>query len=165
MSGKTVPTQVASEIAEALKSLLGKEVQVQATKGDEPMELVLRYVDGSGDLISAWTFDKGLAWGLGAALTMMPADSVKEALVSGDTDGQLGENFHEVANVLATVPANILSRRSVLESVSNDAGNLQRTARQISAAGAHWNVLDVAVDGYPNGRIAISLVRELDSPT
>ncbi len=162
MSAKTAPTQVVSQIAEALTQLLGKEVQVQAAEGLEPTELVLRYVDGAGMLISAWTFDRGLAWSLGAALTMMPADTVKEALRAGDSDGQLGENFQEVANVLATVPATILSRRSVLESVTADANMLQRTARQISAAGAHWSVLDVVVDGYPNGRVAISLVRELE---
>jgi len=156
------PNQVASEVAEALKSLLGKEVQVAPAKAAEPTELVLRYVDGSGALISAWTFDRGLAWSLGAALTMMPADTVTEALKSGDSDGQLGENFHEVANVLATVPANLLSKRSVLESVTGDANNLQRTARQMVAAGARWNVLDVVVDGYPNGRIAVSLVRETE---
>jgi hypothetical protein len=158
MAVNSAQAAVASEIADALTQLFSREVRVTAVKAPEPTQLVVRYIDGSGNLVSAWTFERPLAWSLGAALTMMPPDLVREAIRRGQPDASFDENFQEVVNVLATVAANRLSRRSVLESVTHDLETLQRTARQISAAGARWSVLDVQVEDYPGGRIAISLV-------
>jgi hypothetical protein len=150
---------VAIEIAEALSQLLGKDVEVQAVDSDQPMEVLVRYVDGDGRLVSAWTMDPALALSMGAALTMIPVDMVNEAMARGGEDPQLDENFREVVNVLSTIPATLLQRRSVLESVTRDTATLQRTARQVSAAGGRWSVLDILVPGYPSGRVAVSMMQ------
>ncbi|MGC4090557.1 MAG: hypothetical protein QM756_22345 [Polyangiaceae bacterium] len=144
------------ELTDTLSQLLDREVQISAAKAGEPTDIVVRYVDGSGDLVAAWTLEKVLSWSLGAALTMVPRGMVDEAIKSGTADSQIDENFREVVNVLATAAANVVARRAVLESVAVEQPVLMRTARQMSAAGGHWTVLDVSVDGYPAGRMAVS---------
>lgn len=144
------------ELTDTLSQLLDREVQINAATTGEPTEIVVRYVDGAGDLVAAWTVERVLSWSLGAALTMVPRTQVDEAIKSGSADAQLEENFKEVVNVLATAAANVVARRAVLESVAEEAPVLMRTARQISAAGGHWTVLEVSVDGYPPGRMAVS---------
>jgi hypothetical protein len=148
--------RVIHEISETLSQLLDRQVQVNALKSGEPTEIVVRYVDGTGDLVAAWTIDRVLSWSLGAALTMVPRNMVDEAIKAGAADAQIDENFKEVVNVLATAAANVAERRAVLESIAEEAPILMRTARQISAAGGHWMVLEVSVDGYPGGRMAVS---------
>lgn len=149
-----------TEITEALSQLLGRDVRVKPVKADEPTELCVRYVDGTGDLVSAWTIQRSLAWSLGGALVMLPRAMVDEAISRNVDDAQLGENFQEVVNVLAATAANVLGRRAVLESVTSEVDVLMRTVRQIRAAGARWSVLEVEIDGYPGGHIAVSLVTE-----
>src|SRR5262245_15333202 len=107
--------RVIAEISEALTQLLGRDISVAPAGSPEPTELVVRYVDGSGDLVSAWTLEKGLAFSLGGALMMVPRSIVDEAIKSGTETAQLEENFREVVNVLATTAANVLQRRAVLE--------------------------------------------------
>jgi len=155
---------VISEITEALTQLLGRDVKLASGKGPEPTELVIRYVDGEGDLISAWTIERHLAFSLGAALTMVPRAIVEQSLQGGDDQAQLKENFHEVCNVLATTAANLLNRRSKLESVSPDRQELLRTARQIRANGGHWSVFELAIDGYAGGRMAVSFAHPDEQP-
>lgn len=150
--------RVITEISEALTQLLGRDISVAPAGSPEPTELVVRYVDGSGDLVSAWTVEKGLAFSLGGALMMVPRSIVDEAIKSGSETAQLEENFREVVNVLAATAANVLHRRAVLESVSEDKTELMRTVRQVRAGGGSWSVLEVGIDGYPGGRIAVSLV-------
>jgi hypothetical protein len=149
-----------SEITDALSQLLGRDVRVKAVKSAEPTELCVRYADGAGDLVSAWTVEQSLAWSLGGALIMIPRASVDEAISRGTDDLQLGENFQEVVNVLAPTVGNALNRRAVLESVTSDAETLMRTVRQLRAAGGRWSVVEVEIDGYPGGRIAVSLISE-----
>jgi hypothetical protein len=147
-----------TEITEALTQLLGREVRVKPVKADEPTDLCVRYVDGAGDIVSAWTIQRSLAWSLGGALMMLPRAIVDEAIAKGVDGSDLGANFQEVVNVLATAAANVLGRRSVLESVTSEGDVLMRTVRQMRAAGGRWSVLEVEVDGYPGGHLAISLV-------
>jgi hypothetical protein len=150
--------RVIIEITDALSQLLGRDVRVQPAKAPEPTELCVRYVDGSGDLVSAWTVNRALAWSLGGALIMMPSATVLESISRGVDESQLGENFQEVANVLATIAANVLNRRAVLESVTDDTSMLMRTVRQVRAAGGRWSVLALEIEGYHGGHIAVSMV-------
>lgn len=149
-----------TEITDALSQLLGRDVRVNMVKSAEPTELCVRYVDGAGDLVSAWTVEQTLAWSLGGALITIPRASVDEAIGRGTDDLQLGENFQEVVNVLAPTVGNALNRRAVLESVTSDTETLRRTVRQLRAAGGRWSVVEVQIDGYPGGRIAVSLISE-----
>ncbi|MFZ5890797.1 MAG: hypothetical protein ACOY0T_07065 [Myxococcota bacterium] len=144
------------ELTDTLSQLLDRDVQINATKSGEPTEIVVRYVDGSGDLVAAWTIERVLSWSLGAALTMVPRGKVDEAIKQGAADTQIEENFREVVNVLATAAANVVERRAVLETIAAEQPVLMRTVRQISAAGGRWTVLEVNVDGYPGGRMAVS---------
>jgi hypothetical protein len=150
------PTRLIKELTDTLSQLLDRPVQISAAKSGEPTEIVVRYVDGTGDLVAAWTVERVLSWSLGAALTMVPRGMVDEAIKKGSADSQIGDNFREVVNVLATAAANVVARRAVLESIAEEQPVLMRTARQISAAGGHWTVLEVNVDGYPAGRMAVS---------
>lgn len=160
MSADSNRPRMISEITDALTQLLGRDVRVKPVKANEPTDLCVRYVDGSGDLVSAWTIQRPLAWSLGGALIMLPRNIVDEAISRGVDDSQLAENFQEVVNVLATTAANVLSRRAVLESVTTDADTMMRTVRQVRAGGGRFAVLDVEIDGYPGGRIAVALVSE-----
>jgi hypothetical protein len=91
---------------------------------------------------------------------MIPRAIVDEAISRGVDDSDLQANFLEVVNVLATTAANVLNRRAVLESVTSELDVLMRTVRQIRAAGGRWSVLELEVDGYPGGKIAVSLVTD-----
>jgi len=153
-------THLIKELTDTLSQLLDRRVEISAAKSGEPTEIVVRYVDGSGDLVAAWTIERVLSWSLGAALTMVPRGMVDEAIKNGSADSQIDENFKEVVNVLATAAANVVSRRAVLESIAEEQPVLMRTARQISAAGGRWTVLEVNVDGYPAGRMAVSFAPE-----
>ena len=64
--------QAIKELTDTLSQLLDREVQINAAATGEPTEIVVRYVDGSGDLVAAWTIERVLSWSLGAALTMVP---------------------------------------------------------------------------------------------
>lgn len=163
MSADATRPRMITEITEALTQLLGRDVRVKPIKADEPTELCIRYVDGAGDLVSAWTTQRSLAWSLGGALMMLPRAIVDEAIARGVDESQLAENFQEVVNVLAATAANVLNRRAVLESVTTDGDTMMRTVRQMRAGGGRWSVLELEVDGYPGGRIAVALVSEDDA--
>jgi|EndMetStandDraft_4_1072995.scaffolds.fasta_scaffold41555_1 hypothetical protein len=160
MATDTNRPRMITEITDALSQLLGRDVRVKPIKSAEPTELCVRYVDGAGDLVSAWTIERSLAWSLGGALIMIPRAIVDEAISRGVDDSDLQANFLEVVNVLATTAANVLNRRAVLESVTSELDVLMRTVRQIRAAGGRWSVLELEVDGYPGGKIAVSLVTD-----
>ena len=163
MSRRPLDPKVTEEARAALHALLGREVRVREEHAQDPSDLVVRYTDGAGRLVAAWVFQRVLVLALGAALTMVPPAHVEEALLRGGADADLEENFREVANVLAKVAADILGSRAVLESVTDDRATLLRTARQVSVFGAHWSVLDVFIEGYPGGHVALALLPADDS--
>ena len=105
----TVPDGLSSdeELAELIGSLTGKEVQVARGSVLEPGPALpvvcATYADEDGVLGAVLMADIAAAAGMSAALTLMPAGSVTEAMRFGQLDEALLENWGEIANIATQI--------------------------------------------------------------
>ena len=161
----TVPEGITSdeELAELIGSLTGKEVKVARGPVLEPGPalpvVASTYVDEDG-AIGALIIADIAAAGMSAALTLMPAGSVTEAMRFGQMDEALMENWGEIANIatqlvrLPTFPMFKLSG-----SVQSATGLTPPVEALIKTARYRvgWTV---QVPQYANGRMSLLLHKD-----
>jgi hypothetical protein len=148
---------IPEEIGEFLTSLLGAAVSVSKARGvdlsDAPEALVCaRYLDDTDRLAGACITDLAFAASAGAALAMMPATLVAEALRAGELVESLHENFYEVANIMTRLlngpSVAHLRITDLVVGMPDDVAALVRTAPGVK----HY---DVTILGYPGGRASL----------
>ena len=104
-------SQMVIEISDAvamLRDLLGRDVEGQASSvlADKigPHDVVACYCDDDGEVIFAIAFDKACAARIGGALTMLPVDSLDDAIKGkGALTGEPMENAKEVLNIMSAL--------------------------------------------------------------
>ncbi len=162
----TVPEGITSdeELAELIGSLTGKEVKVARGPVLEPGPalpvVASTYVDEDGAIGALIIADIAAAAGMSAALTLMPAGSVTEAMRFGQMDEALMENWGEIANIatqlvrLPTFPMFKLSG-----SVQSATGLTPPVEALIKTARYRvgWTV---QVPQYANGRMSLLLHKD-----
>jgi len=153
--GRRLP--VPEDLSSFLTELLGQPIAVSKSKeialvGSQHNFVTGRYLDNKNRLMCACVADVALAATAGAALALIPRATADEAIVAGQLDDNLRDNYHEVVNILSkflngpTVPHVRLAE--LVEGVPDDlAGLLTGTARRRD--------YDVTVVGYPGGHLTL----------
>ncbi len=108
----------AGEVAELMHGLFGTEVK-SVTPPDDTVYSIAEYVNDSGNAVGFIGCDLAGGCRLGAALTMVPAGRVDEAVKDGQIPEALAENLDEIFNICVNLVAPAGSSRAVLKGVSH----------------------------------------------
>lgn len=150
------PNDVSSLIAD----LTGRSTQFKPAKphafGKEFPELVAVYRTDTGALGATLACDLEFAASAGAALTMIPADVVKECASEGELTERLQENAHEVLNIAASLFNQPGFEHLVLAEVVLNK-ELPEPVSALMAKPALRADLEGAIEGYPTGKCSILL--------
>lgn len=172
--GSSAPTETKSkipdgltsdeELAELIGSLTGKEVKIGRGPVLEPSPaspiVAATYLDDDGAIGALLMADVAAAAGMSAALTLMPAGSVTEAMRFGQLDEALLENWSEIANIatqLVRLPG--FPKFKLGDSVQSMTG-LTPPVEALIQTGVYRVGWTVQVPQYANGRMSIILHRE-----
>jgi hypothetical protein len=148
-------------IKDVIDGMLGKEVTVAQANALTPPDAVggaiAVYIDDSDHLGAVAGWDLQLAAKVGAAVALVPARAVEDAVEEQYLPENLLENLSEVSNVLA----------SVFQLPGNPHLRLSRMYRPINSADidavnllyALGNRIDLKIDvpNYGTGRLAVSM--------
>lgn len=152
------PMPIPESVREYLGDLLGRSVEVDKRRRDldidgedAPSLVTVTYVDDVGVTRGACLAELPLAGTCGAALAMMPAGAVTDAVKADRLSETLAENWFEVANVLSRLlngPAVSHLRVGALHvGVPDD-------VRTLTDGAAVRRTFTVTVMGYPGGSLA-----------
>lgn len=153
--GCRIPTD--EQIAEMLTGLLGREVSCHWSPGTHPLPdtgRVAVYRDDAEVPVAVAVADVAFICRTGGALVMVPTKGVQENVEQGEVPEQLGDNFAEVVNIMASLlnsddtPHVRLTQVRGRDERSDDA-----RAELILAEPSRRRVFDVAVEDYGRGRI------------
>ena len=152
-------------VSEMLEMLLGRPIKVQ---GSEPLDtsagaalMIASFVTDRDAVGALCVWELSLAAYAGAALSLIPADTVKD-MPSGEFPETITANLHEVSNVLVGLfnCANVrrLSMKSLIDSRQplpiNSVALLREPADRLD--------LEVEIPGYGKGSLA--LLSGVDEP-
>jgi hypothetical protein len=103
----TLTMPAAAEVRELVNGLLDRAVTVTAEPRPvlpgRSVHVVGAYVDDAGDVRAVALSDHVLGTVLGAALALVPAPRVEEAVAAGAVPADLADNTREVLNVAASL--------------------------------------------------------------
>jgi len=152
------------ELAELIGSLTGKEVAV--TKGSPLVPgpslpvVAATYTDDDGVLGALLLADIGAAAGMAAALTLMSAGTVTEAMRDGALDEALLENFNEIANICTQVVRLPGFPRFSLTGAVQSSSGLGADVEALLDKAAYRAGWTLQVPQFSSGRLAVVLHRE-----
>jgi len=133
--------------------LLGRDTVARASASPVPPVAVGAYRREDGTLAAMLGMDLAMACSSAAALTMIPAQSVREMLAAGEIPANLAENLHEVFNVCAVLftvgDPHRLTLAEVVASPDLDA------TLETAATAAGTTGITVDIEGYPGGNVVL----------
>lgn len=159
-SNATEPAALMSEeeISELIASILGRELKVVRSDppdgaGTGPV-VVNAYCSDSGEVGAVLVAELGLAAAISAALTSAETTVMSAAVQAGLLEGELLEDWTEVAKVCAQLirlpGATPLSLSQTVQSATQIPGDLERTLDE-AAMKVCWTM---TVPGYGAGRLS-----------
>jgi hypothetical protein len=152
------------ELAELLASLTGKEVKVGKgpvlTPGPAQPVVCAVFTDDDGAVGAVLMADVAAAAGIAAALTLMSAGSVTEAMRFGRMDEALLENWGEVANICTQVVRLPGFPRFQLKGSVQSSSGLGAGVDELLEKARYRAGWSVQVPQYANGRMSVLLHRE-----
>lgn len=152
------------ELAELIGSLTGKEVKVGKGPVLEPGPalpvVAATYVDDDGRVGALLIADVAAAAGMSAALTLMPAGAVTDAMRAGELDEALLENWAEIANICTQVVRVPGFPKFKLQGSVQSSTGLGSTVEALLAEARYRAGWSVQVPQYSNGRLSVVLHRE-----
>jgi hypothetical protein len=152
------------ELAELLGSLTGKEVKVAKGSVLQPSPalpvVISTYVDEEGEIGALLLADIAGAAGVSAALTLMSAGTVTEAMRLGRMDESLMENWGEVANIATQVVRVPGFPKYKLQGHVQSCTGFGQRVDEILAQARYRVGWSVSVPQYANGRLSLILDRE-----
>lgn len=114
------------------------------------------YALDAGEVAGLVLCDLALAAASGAALALLPAALVKDAVRTGVLDESLQANYYEVANILASTLTEVAERHVKLrELIAGKTQKVPADAAEVLARSTRRLDLDVNIAGYGNGYLAI----------
>lgn len=136
-----------------LEGLLGRDVSARESTAPATMASMAYFRREDGSLAAMLGMDLELSCSAAAALTMIPGQTAREAVASGEIPANLAENLHEVVNVAAVLftvgdPQRLTLKELEMLPDLEDALALAKTA-----VGTSGVVVDI--DGYPSGRLVL----------
>jgi hypothetical protein len=149
-----------NEVSSLIAGLTGRSAQFKPAKphvfGKEFPEVVAIYRTDTGVLGATLACDIEFAASAGAALTMIPADVVKECADEGEMTERLQENAHEVLNVAASLFNQPGFDHLVLSEVVLN-GQVPEPVSALMSKPTSRTDIEGAIDGYPGGKCSILL--------
>lgn len=119
--------------------------------------MVGAYRDDTGNVVALVWADDLLAAGMGAALAMVPAASLKAVEQGAGLDDTLVENFREVVNIMSSLLNNPRTNvHLVLESVHRATDDdVPALVWDIVRAPSNQRAFDITIDGYCSGTLGL----------
>lgn len=111
------------EIFEVLFGENSKIKQIPAALDDKTGFVAGKYIDQEGKVKGWLVGDLAFAAGASAALTMIPPDTVKEAIAVKQLSGNLLDNLGEVMNICASLFQGVIDQHIRFEKLQNVAGD------------------------------------------
>jgi len=157
-----LPLPQPEAIAKLLGSLFDKRIHV--ARSSSPLAVpayrgLCDYIDSAQSVLFVAVCDMPLLAGIGAALAMIPAGVVAEAVKSGKPSDALRENAYEVFNIAASIFNEVegteihVKLRALSLAPPVPPPLLVKMAKPASRLD-----LDVTVPGYPIGRLSLLAV-------
>ncbi len=144
--------------AELVGMLVGKRVRATRAPWTGQVFSVATYVDAAGKVAYVALADVALIASMGAALAMIPAEGVRDAIKSGKPSSIFVENAYEVLNVAASLfndeDASVHVKVTKLELAPLPDALVKR----IGQSGARADFV-VEIPGYPNARVSFVAVK------
>lgn len=147
----------APTVVGVLQGLLGRAISVE--KAAEPPNTLTaraaaRYVSpATGEDVAMTIAELKLAAAAGAALSLIPAATATEWARAGALPANIEQNYHEVANVLATIFNARGERCALAELTFLTEGD--RLPQSEKVAAAKQVALEISIEGYPSGRMGL----------
>ena len=145
-------------IARLFQDLLERKVAVSPIQAfplsPEGSLLTASYATNDGSVAALCICDLELVLNAGAALCMIPVYEAQQSCKAKQWDGSLVENFKEILNVCAQLFCEG-SIRAKLENVFCGAAERPAKIATILAKPGRRIDIQVSINGYANGRIAI----------
>ena len=145
-------------VSEMLEMLLGRPISVH---GSHPLDtsaetalMIASFITDKDEVGALCVWELSLAAYAGAALSLIPADSVKD-LSSGDLTETITENLHEVSNVLVGLFNRANVRRLSLQSLIDSRQPLPVNTVALLREPADRLDLEVEIPGYGKGSLAL----------
>ncbi len=154
---RALPT--VQQVSALIHSLTGRNVQLKSVgpiaRAKVTPGLVAVYRSDDGALGVTIACDVAFAAGVGAALTMIPADVVKECAQDGELTERLTENAHEVLNIAAGLFNDRGDAHVALTEIVPPKADVPAAVTAVlDKPGARLD-LEGAVEGYPPGRLTL----------
>lgn len=148
------------EVSDALTMLLRRNVKATATQL-KPATIRMAGLYGSGNdtpTIAACMADLNFAAYSGAAFSMIPPDAAKDCIKANELDEMMQDNFGEVLNVFSRLFGEQDNKRILLQNKVFPPNPLPDHASQSLSAGNQKLDLELDIDGYGKGVIAMRLM-------
>jgi hypothetical protein len=154
MAEKRLPD--ATAISNLLTNLIGKRVKIVKGPPMAPAAAggIASYVDAAGALQFAVIVDLKALGSIGAALAMIPAAMVEEAVKSGKPSSALTENAYEVLNIAASVFNEVEGTTLHVKIKGLTLPPIPPGATKWIAAAKSRLDFDLGIPGYPDGKIS-----------
>ncbi|MFN8025653.1 MAG: hypothetical protein U0W40_04630 [Acidimicrobiia bacterium] len=162
-----IPMPIPETIREVLGDLLDRHVAVAksepAKDDDEPVawHTLADFTMDDGSVAACVLADLEVSAALGAALTMVPPGIVNESVTAGRLEADtLSENYAEVLNVMTRACSTATTRRTCggVRCRSSPRRRRPTTPRAWSTSRRPAVTLDVDIEGYGSGRLAVIVV-------
>jgi len=148
------------EVSDALTMLLRRNVKATATQL-KPANIKMAGLYGSSNdspTIAACMVDLNFAVYSGAAFSMIPADAARDCIKANELDEMMQDNFGEVLNVFSRLFGEQDNKRILLMNKVFPPSALPDDASQSLTAGSKKLDIEVDIDGYGKGVIAMRLM-------
>lgn len=152
---QTLPSS--SEVAELMHGLFGSEVK-SVTASDASVNSIAEYVNDNGNTVGYIGCDLAGGCRLGAALTMVPAGRVDEAVAEGQIPEALAENLDEIFNICVNLVAPAGGEHAVLQSVAHGAASTD-FAQAEAGLNAAADSVTLAIDVQRYGVCELTIAR------
>jgi hypothetical protein len=154
----SLPT--AKEVGDALTTMLRRQVKATPTQA-KPASIKMAGLYGSGSDRSAVAMcmsDLPFAAFSGAAFSMIPPDAAKDCIKANELDEFMQDNFGEVLNVLSRLFGEHDNKRIFLVNKFFPPNALPVDASQSLTTGVKKLDLEIEIDGYGKGVLAMRLM-------
>jgi len=92
----------AKDVKDILSMSVGRDVKIECTTFERSEDhFAAAFVDRDDNLVSVCECDARFVAGVGAALSMIPADVAQEMVSTGSFSDEIMENYFEVMNIIS----------------------------------------------------------------
>ncbi len=117
--------------------------------------MMAEYVRDDKSLWALWIMDLQLAGGIGSALTLIPTDSLGNAMKTGRLTQDMTDNMHEIFNIASSVFNREDIQHLRLDAVHMLPGTLPEKAAALLAKPPQRLDLELTIAGYGDGRMSL----------